>query len=160
LRFLQVGQGLNLIKIFLDATDRRLPITLAVFSPHGTMSTGVGLQGGSATGVSGRSNQSHPRSIPYPLRKNTLVSALWQPLVAKIVNGGEVGTLPGGQPHKRDPLPNRLGNGPAGMHPLYISIDQNLQHHSGMVAAGPSAGIGSQDWIQIHLINHIVYKPN
>src|SRR5699024_9269647 len=55
LSFLQVSQGLDLVKIIFDALDRRLLVAGAVFPPHRAVTAGVGLEGGPVYGVIGQS---------------------------------------------------------------------------------------------------------
>src|SRR5699024_5527512 len=50
LSFLQVSQGLDLVKIIFDALDRRLLVAGAVFPPHRAVTAGVGLQVGPVYG--------------------------------------------------------------------------------------------------------------
>ncbi|MNN17445.1 hypothetical protein D3C81_1306330 [compost metagenome] len=64
------------------------------------------------------------------------------PLGAKAVKGPKVGSLPTGQPHEGDVLPDGFRDLSRGIDALGVSVDDDLGQHFRVVTVTATAGIG------------------
>lgn len=77
-------------------------------------------------------------------------------LATEIIDSAEIGCTITGQPHDV----NILLQGLLGLRHVQISIKQDLEYHTGMIAVGASSFISREQVTNIQSIYNVIYNTN
>ena len=105
-----------------------------------------------------QADEAFGREKEYGLGKH-LVDFLLHP-IAETVDGNEIRFLISGKPDIMDVTVKELFDFPAGVDVVHIGIQNDLEHHPGMVRAAPAFLIQLPETFKVQALNQSVNHPN
>ena len=126
-------------------------VPLNRFSPDESVLVGFGFDLCPVNVFHIQADEAFGREKEYGLRKH-LVDFLLHP-VAETVDGNEIRFLISGQPDIMDVTVKELFNFPAGVDVVHIGIQNDLEHHPGVVRAAPAFLIQLSETFKIQALN-------
>ena len=133
-------------------------VPLNRFSPDESILIGFGLNLCPVNVFHIQADEAFGREKEYGLGKH-LVDFILHP-VAETVDGNEIRFLISGQPDIMDVTVKELFNFPAGVDVVHIGIQNDLEHHPGMVRAAPAFLIQLPETFKVQALNQSVNHPN